>query len=312
MNLDIIRSTFKFGLFVANLSSSPDTYADVLSKLNRVYELKEIDDGIMIEREALVDALKSGLNANMMTPIQLLSIRNYIVSALRHTQLTYIDKLIIKFSLWTTSEQNVWKNGNQYSSDMQRFRHWLDSAIKLTNVPNRRQASNWLEEPSVTTEFTIHTVARLFCIQTIGHVMFERVFYLDKVGKGMTKPIRIPLGETLSIYMGWFLSMKKYRTQYVFDILNSVWDSSKICDYLRELTQLSDKCLPNQHILRTIQINALGVCEGMDRYKMGMYAILCRHELDVVQRSYSKWYKQFQMNEYDDVRFRYKHIHSPK
>ena len=208
---------------------------------------------------------------------QFLSLRNYIVEHLVKQQ-PEIDKLVSNGLA-----------GRQITGPQRKhFRNWLDVAIKMTNVANRVQASTKLEVPQLSNSatFSSRNLARL----VYGDDgLFERLFVADKVGKD-TKPVMIPLGKTLSFYLGSWLAIFE-PSAYVFENKNrSLWNASKeITDFLAKIFPLHKWLVGKQSDLRVIGGSTMAVFTHFDRRSMDLMGLLSRHTVNVIEKDYLLW-----------------------
>jgi hypothetical protein len=267
--------------------------------------LKQVDEiKTKIESDkSLTDQEKSWLNDKLifglilLTPqekqdeayknldtLQLLSIRNHIVQFLSTSKKKW-DTLI-----------ELAVNDNRFDileSLCQREEYclWLAIAMKLTNVANRIQGTVKLEIPDLnkTASFQDRTVSKLIYV---GNGQFERLFVADKRGKQM-KPTVIPMGQTLSFYMGiWLLSTKTSHCvrKYVFDTGDGKEWTSASSDIRTALTEIIPEWLiPKQSELRILGEATMAVLFQFDRRSMNLMGLLSRHSVEVIEADYVKW-----------------------
>ena len=221
----------------------------------------------------------------LLTPLQLLAVRNHIVERLCHVDI--VTRVLDHMSEYRHQRGTV--EGRWY------LRLWLDILLKLCNAPNRLQCSTGLEVPRQA--LAEDMMARLVYAR---HGQLERLFFLDKVGKSRRMPVACQLGPFLSLFCAaYLLYVTPVGSRYVFsDSPTQQW-SAKCGGFRKFLTtdagpvNLPTWIIPDQKMLRRLGVVALATKFQFEHDATEDVAHLARHSLSTLLTEYATWSKVF-------------------
>jgi hypothetical protein len=311
--MDVVGSMLSYPLGFEDLSSLIRKTANIEQSLqSRMTNAADAEESSYFsDKMVLSDVLWHATDdASLLTPTQLLSIRNVIVEVLchQHTIYTIMDNL---HAVGTMSPSNK-------THFMKSFRLWLSILLTLMNAPTRKQGTSYLQVPRYHTNATIPK-ARLIYMDS--HLHLRRIFLLDKVGKERTMPVSVPMDTFLSFFLSAYITHLTPRDAvYVFGGGGLRRWSARAEYFVAYLTDpegivgLPTWIIPDHKIIRRIGINALGVKYQFDRNKMRDVATISRHTVDVLFKEYTYWSSLYRARHIDDINKQlslYYHVPSP-
>lgn len=145
--------------------------------------------------------------------------------------------------------------------------YWLDLAMKLNNVAARTQCTKHLT-------WTISGFTTICNLALHPGGQFERIFIGDKVGRE-TYPVAIPLGRTLSYFMGLYLLNNKRKIPEVFHGWKNITFEKKWGVSSKEA--------------RLIGAAGMALAVNLDREKLETIGTINRHSVNVMETNYLTW-----------------------
>ena len=251
---------------------------------------KPVDlEDITIHQNFLSLIQLSDTSTKDLDPKDLLIIYNHIVFYLQYVAIPKMLKLM---------SQTFTRNNFFY------VRNVMDVFLKITNTPNRVQATTGLKRPSRThdTEFSdLGTISKLIYVHPNN---FCRLFLNDKTGLVKNIPSIVPLNdfqnECMGIYLYWTKDMK---TTWVFPTsTGGGWknSSSDEIKFILAKTGLTRMLFPTVHFMRNLFLNAIGVRYNYQQVAFESAGILLRHHINQIQNDYIKWTRAFHNKYWDD------------
>ena len=169
------------------------------------------------------------------------------------------------------------------------FKCWIDLALRVTNVPHRSQASEhliWEEQGSL--HHVPYTSKLIF-----RNKRFHRIWYDDK-NMNSHLPIIVPVGDTLSYYLAYYILHLRAPGPYLFHGATP-WTriASDVKTFIATHLKLERIIRPRLlHNMRHIIADTIGVVTNFNQSIMHDVSLVMRHTHQMQQERYAtgtKW-----------------------
>jgi hypothetical protein len=183
-----------------------------------------------------------------------------------------------------------------------RLRNWLELAIRFTNIPCRIQCSRELQMDDPTSSPYV-------CKLVLRDAQYCRLIAQDKTAASH-QPLLIPLGRSLSVYLYFYLTYCRPKTDHTFVFCTR--RGAKWSRPSRDLKQYMEHTLgipvhevdPTGRFIhgsRSIMMAVFAIGVNFDQQKMHGFARLMRHSSTTNERFYSMWQQRALSNQSIDV-----------